>query len=324
MAVGEAVVVAGASGYIGQAVVGELLRRGYRVIALVRSPPEGRVAKALSGAEICEVAMTDAQRLGDLLKGCSPEAVVSCIASRSGEPDDAWAVDYQANSTLLSAAVDAKANRFVLLSAICVQKPLLAFQHAKLAFERELSNAEITHAIVRPTAFFKSISGQVDRVRKGKPFVVFGDGQSTACKPISEQDLATFLADCITDPSRANQILPIGGPGPAITPMQQGQLLFELTGQPVKFRHAPCAIFTIALALLYPLGKLSKKLAAKAELARIGHYYATESMLVWNDDTQSYSAEATPESGAMTLREHYRQMLEHGGEGQELGDHRVF
>ena len=38
--------------------------------------------------------------------------------------------------TALAAAAEAGVAHFVLLSAICVQKPLLAFQHAKLAFER--------------------------------------------------------------------------------------------------------------------------------------------------------------------------------------------
>ena len=55
-----------------------------------------------------------------------------------------------------------KVRHFVLLSAICVQKPLLEFQRAKLKFENELMAAgDITYSIVRPTAFFKSLAGQV-------------------------------------------------------------------------------------------------------------------------------------------------------------------
>ncbi len=54
------------------------------------------------------------------------------------------------------------AQHFVLLSAICVQKPLLEFQRAKLKIETELqSQNDLTYAIVRPTAFFKSLGGQV-------------------------------------------------------------------------------------------------------------------------------------------------------------------
>lgn len=42
------------------------------------------------------------------------------------------------------------------------QRPLLEFQKAKLAFEEKLMGAgNITYSIVRPTAFFKSLAGQV-------------------------------------------------------------------------------------------------------------------------------------------------------------------
>ena len=75
---------------------------------------------------------------------------------------DSWAIDYQATLNTLEVAQETGAKHFVLLSAICVQKPLLEFQHAKLKFEEALQSAQgITHSIVRPTAFFKSLAGQV-------------------------------------------------------------------------------------------------------------------------------------------------------------------
>ncbi len=55
------------------------------------------------------------------------------------------------------------------------------------------------------------MSVQVELVKTGKPYVMFGDGQLASCKPISEADLASFMADCVKDPKKANQMLPIGG-----------------------------------------------------------------------------------------------------------------
>lgn len=97
-----------------------------------------------------------------------------------------------ATARALQAAQAAGVKHFVQLSAICVQKPLLAFQHAKLPFEKALTESELTCSIVRPTAFFKPLSGQLDRVKKGKPFLIYGDGQLAACKAISVDDLADF------------------------------------------------------------------------------------------------------------------------------------
>jgi divinyl chlorophyllide a 8-vinyl-reductase len=223
----------------------------------------------------------------------------------------------------LQAAKQAGIAQMVLLSAICVQKPLLAFQRAKLDFERALMASGLTYSIVRPTAFFKSLSGQVQRVKQGKPFLVFGDGTLTASKPISDDDLADYLADCLLDTRRHNRVLPIGGPGPALTPRQQGEQLFALLGQAPRFKRVPVALLDAIIALLGALGHLLPSLAAKAELARIGRYYATESMLVWDAQKGHYDAAATPSTGTCSLVDHYRDLLS-GAAMHERGDHAVF
>ena len=62
---------------------------------------------------------------------------------------------------------------FVLLSAYCCGKPLLQFQHAKLKLEEAIRTSPITHSIVRPTAFFKSIDGQLESARNGNPIFLY-------------------------------------------------------------------------------------------------------------------------------------------------------
>jgi divinyl chlorophyllide a 8-vinyl-reductase len=316
----QRILVAGATGYIGRAVTRELVRRGHEVLALVR----GETAAELDGADVRRADPGDETALARALGETSIHAVVSCIASRTGVPDDAWRVDYEANRVLLRVARRSGARRFVLLSAICVQRPRLAFQHAKLAFEAELAASDIDYTIVRPTAFFKSLSGQVERVKRGKPFLVFGDGTETACKPIGDADLASYIADRIDDPGARNRILPIGGPGDAITPREQGELLFELTGRTPRFRSVSPSIFRIARGALAPLGVLWPAARRKAELANIGHYYATESMLIWDDAHGRYDAEATPSTGSERLEDFYRRVIEHGLEGHALGTHKLF
>ena len=135
---------------------------------------------------------------------------MSCLASRSGVKKDAYAIDYQATLNCLESGRDASVNarHFVLLSAFCVKNPWLQFQKAKLKFEAALeAQTDLTYSIVRPTAFFKSVSGQLEIVQGGKPFVMFGDGKVTRCNPISEADLATYLIDSIVDKSRENKII---------------------------------------------------------------------------------------------------------------------
>ncbi len=316
------VVVLGATGTIGRATCAELLARGKRVTCLLRAPAQAGVLP--DGVETRLADLADSTGLARILAGLGPpEAVISCMASRSGRPRDAWAVDHAAHMVALEAAQSAGAGQFVLLSAICVQKPLLEFQRAKLAFEAALQASGMAWSIVRPTAFFKSLSGQVARVQAGRPFLVFGDGTRTACKPISDRDLACYLVDCIGAPERTGHILPIGGPGPALTPRAQGEMLFDLLGRPARFKHVPVALMDAIVAGLGLAGRVNGRMAEKAEFARIGRYYATESMLVWDAKSGRYDADATPEFGQDSLRDHYAAMIR-GDLRADLGDHALF
>lgn len=207
------ILLLGGTGTIGRATAQALRAEGHHVTALIRPQSD---ATPLRGCTLVRGDLAP-ETLAAAMIG--KDAVLSCLASRTGEPKDAWAIDHAANSAALTAAVAAGVRHFVLLSAICVQKPLLEFQKAKLAFEAELQAAPLSWTIVRPTAFFKSLSGQVLRVQQGRPFLVFGDGRLTACKPISDADLGRFLALTLTDPMKRNRVLPIGaGPAPPSPP----------------------------------------------------------------------------------------------------------
>ncbi|KAB2009705.1 hypothetical protein ES319_D10G185800v1 [Gossypium barbadense] len=332
------VLVVGSTGYIGKFVVKELINRGFNVIAIARerSGIRGKNSKEdtlsdLNGANVCFSDVTNLDILEKSVKnlGFPIDVVVSCLASRTGGVKDSWKIDYEATKNSLVAGKNFGASHFVLLSAICVQKPLLEFQRAKLKFEAELmKEAEgddgFTYSIVRPTAFFKSLGGQVDLVKDGKPYVMFGDGKLCACKPISEQDLASFIADCVLKEDKINQILPIGGPGKAWTPLEQGEMLFKLVGKEPKFLKVPIGIMDFAIGILDFLVKIFPSMEDAAEFGKIGRYYAAESMLILDPETGEYSAEKTPSYGTDTLEEFFARVLREGMAGQELGEQSIF
>ena len=310
----------GATGTIGRATAVACRRAGHRITIVTRrdvTAPE---------FEGCIQQIGDVTNPDDILRIISSEqfdAVISCLASRTGRPRDAWAIDHAAHSVILNAALTAGVSRFVQLSAICVQKPKLAFQQAKLAFEAELQSAPINWTIIRPTAFFKSLSGQINRVKSGKPFMVFGDGRLTRCKPISDRDLGHFIAASLTDPESASRILPVGGPGPEISPLDQVLMLERILGQPIRVKHIPLWIMDAIIMMLSLLGYLSPRLADQAQLARIGRYYATESMLLWDPVSKTYCPEKTPQSGRDTLEDYYRDFAA-GKLADDRGDHAVW
>ncbi|MFB9151329.1 NAD(P)H-binding protein [Roseovarius ramblicola] len=309
--------VLGATGTIGRAVVAAALEAGYAVDCVLRARHAG------GGHGLPEGARLHFGTVAQALEAGGARVVICCMASRTGAPTDAWAVDHAATAAAIGDARAGGAAHFVLLSAICVQRPKLEVQRAKLAVEAELAASGLRYSIVRPTAYFKSLSGQLGRLRAGKPFLLFGDGRGTACKPISDGDLAHYMLGCLDDPARWNRVLPIGGPGPAITPLEQGGMLFRALGLEPHYRHVPLRLMDGIVAGLALGGRISAGLAAKADLARIGRYYATESMLVLDPETGRYDAEATPETGYETLEAFYRRLVR-GEASVALGAHSVF
>lgn len=321
------VLVAGSTGYIGRYVTKELIARGYDVIATARAQSgiggkkgEDDVRRDFEGATCAFVDVTDPAALAKVFEGEKKvDVVVSCLASRTGAPKDSWAIDYQASKNCLDALVaqGSDSAHYVLLSAICVQKPLLEFQRAKLALEKDIVEAtaagKATHSIVRPTAFFKSLSGQVNIVKGGSPYVMFGDGEICKANAISEADLAKVMADCIVKKDMYNKILPVGGPGEPLTPKQQSEILFDLFGLEPKYIKVPIGLFDAIIGGLDFLGNIFPKLKDTAEFARIGKYYAVEDMV-------------GPSYGTTTLRDFFTEVAEKGLEnmGQELGDQAVF
>jgi divinyl chlorophyllide a 8-vinyl-reductase len=335
---GKRVLVVGPTGYIGKYVTMQLIQEGYDVVAMSRpksgiggNKSEADVQADFEGAEVVFGDVCDPESISQVFKDHQAEGfdtVVSCLASRTGGIEDSWKIDYQATSNCLHAARKNKVRHFVLLSAICVQKPLLEFQRAKLAFEEELMNAgDISYSIVRPTAFFKSLAGQVKSVMGGGPYVMFGDGQLAACKPISERDLASFMVRCIEDEDKCNKVLPIGGPGEAMTALQQGNVLFDILGKKPFFIKVPLGLMDFVIGILdFFAGFNPQGLEDAAEFGRIGKYYASESMLVYDPVAEKYlPGSETPSYGEDTLEAFFRRAVKEGGlEGQELGDAAIF
>lgn len=329
------VLVAGATGYIGRQVVKELVALNVPTIALVRSlnMPD-KTKDLLTGAEIIVGDVTDAESMKHLYSQYSPSSTICCLASRSGVKRDAWLIDYTAGLNLLKAqetvksfnpeSVDDKGN-FVLLSAFCCGKPLLQFQFAKIELENQIkASKRVNYSIVRPTAFFKSVDGQVESIRKGYPSLFFGDG-TCAANPISETDLAQFLVACALQPDAIDMLntsRDIGGPDvPAITKRQQIGLIYDALAVPEeqrKFLSLPVAVLDFVIGSFSNLESIAlalgqenfvEKFGDATEIAKIVRYYATEPMVATGPGEVQ---------GKIHLRDHFRGIAARGGQLEEV------
>ena len=297
---GKTAVVAGATGYIGRAVARECVTRGYNTIALVRDVEKASLDDALDGTRLLQCDVTDAEEVLRLLSEVASgkhlarsyekcgdshdlpvDIVASCLAAESGTEKSVYEIDYQASVNLLEAGSDSSVNarHYLLLSAFCCRNPLLKLQQAKLKLEAKIAEQSVmTYSIVRPTAFFKSVSGQLESILEGNSYVLFGDGTVTHCNPIAEEDLATYMLDSAVNESMQGRILNVGGPDGPLSNKRLAEMMFESVNLPPKFVYISTSVFDFSISLIEWIARTfpSQKMEDVLETAKIGKYYAVE------------------------------------------------
>jgi divinyl chlorophyllide a 8-vinyl-reductase len=284
------VLIVGATGYIGSAVVAEAVQQGHEVIAVSRSP---RGADRFDGATVVQADVTDPASIATAFSG-KIDAVISCLGCHSGLAKDFDAIDYKATLNVLSAALANGTKEFILLSAICVRVPELPLQLAKLKFEDELMRSGINYTIVRPTAYFWVFEAQNKMIANGKPAYLIGSGEQACHNPISKEDLADFMVGSIGNPERQDRVFVIGGPevpDNIITYKEAAKMVFEALGKEPKFISVPGWAMTAVVRLTWFVGLFFRKIGVFSEFLKIVHYYLKYDM-------------RAPGYGSMTYKQH--------------------
>jgi divinyl chlorophyllide a 8-vinyl-reductase len=252
------------------------------------------------------------------------DAVVSCLASRSGAPKDAWAIDHDAQVVTLEAAEAAGVAQFVLLSAICVQKPLLEFQRAKLAFEARLQRSGLTYGPScgrRPSS--SRCRGRSRGCGRASRFSCSGTGRS---RPASRS--ATTIWGGSSPPASSIRTRRTGPahrrPGPALTAREQGELLFEAAGMEPRFRQVPVAMMDAIIGLASFPGAVQRTMGRPRGIRADGTVlrHGVDAGLGRGRGPLRRGGDAGVR-GSDTLAQHYARMI--AGEAEvDLREHAVF
>jgi uncharacterized protein YbjT (DUF2867 family) len=213
------ILVTGATGFVGRAVVGRLIQEGERPRCLVRDID--RAKKTLPAASVHFVAgnilhpatLADALTGVDLVVDCS---FMTANLKQKGE-ETYYHVNVDGTHNLLDAAKRAGTKRAVVMSGLGTKeaKPGTYMQGRYLA-EEAFKESGLGWTILQPSvqfgahaAFFKGLADLIKQV----PFVVpvAGSGKETF-QPIWVEDVATCVMQCIREPERDGHTYTIGGP----------------------------------------------------------------------------------------------------------------
>jgi len=273
----KTVLIIGATGYIGSAVVAEAVKQGFDVITITRSNKQD---SRLDGTEVVVADVTDPASVAQAFSR-KIDVVISCLGCHSGLAQDFHDIDYKATLAILNLAKDKGTEKFILLSAICVRKPDLPLQLAKLKMEDELMRSGLEYTIVRPTAYFWVFDVQTRMIAKGRPGYVVGSGDQATHNPIAKEDLAEFMVDSIHKDERKDRVFVIGGPevpGNIITYKESLEMIFDSMGKEPKVSSVPAWLVIAIIHLTGFIGIFFRKVGVFSEFLKIVYYYLVNDM----------------------------------------------
>ncbi|MDO6603687.1 SDR family oxidoreductase [Arenibacter palladensis] len=226
------ILLAGATGYLGNYIAKELISRNMDTKIIVRKP--GKIidmASKLTG--IIQAEVTRPETIRGHFHGV--DTVISTVGiTRQKDGLTYMDVDYGANMNLLDEAKRAGVKKFIYVSVINGQLHRnLKLVEAKEAFVDQLKASGLDYTIIRPNGFFSDMRDFLKMAEKGSVYI-FGKGKKKF-NPIHGADLAQVCVDAINSNKKE---IAVGGPD-ILTHYEVAEMALLASGKPINIIHVP-------------------------------------------------------------------------------------
>jgi uncharacterized protein YbjT (DUF2867 family) len=238
----KTVLVTGATGRQGGAVIRHMLPKGWKLRALTRNP-EGREARALArqGVEVVQGDLEDTDSIA-----CAALGVYGIYSVQ-----DFWAVgakrEVQQGRNVANAAKKAGIKHFVYSSVGGAErKTTIPHWESKWEVENHIRQLELPATVIRPVSFMETyyidqveigiLKGKLaDPIRGDKPY-----------QTIATDDIGAFVALAFERPSEfIGKALEIAGS--ELTNVEAAKVFSQVLGKPVKFQRIPLPVVRLLL-----------------------------------------------------------------------------
>lgn len=232
------VFVTGGSGFVGRAVIDELLARGHAVSALSH---HGSLEGGGDGVRAIQGDLFDNDALDDGMRECHAVIhLVGIIMEKSGRGVTFERIHYQGTKRVVDAALRNGVRRYVHMSALGTRSNAVSEYHrTKFMAETYVRASDLDWTIFRPSLIhgpkgeFMRMEAKWARM-SAPPFLFmpyFGGRKAGKLQPVYVNDVARAFVDALEKKSTIGEVYPLAGPNEVTWPQLHKTVSSAIVGR---------------------------------------------------------------------------------------------
>ncbi len=222
------ILVSGAAGKTGRAVIRALVAKGETVRSLVHRPEQARLVEGVGAREVV---------VGDMRVQTTMEQAVQSVRVVYHICPNVSPDEVTIGRTVIAAARSAGVEHLVYHSVLHPQVEAMPHHWQKMRVEEQLFESRLPCTILQPAAYMQNVLAHWDQILEHSTYPV-PYALETRLSMVDLEDVAEAAAIVLTEPGHAGATYELVG-GEAMTQIEVAAVLSQQLGRPVRAEVVP-------------------------------------------------------------------------------------